>query len=315
MTTYLLQVEPLSTSDLAKLNKFDIQVVPASDVTNDSLSEITISYGWDPEIGERMLAESNSKLSWVQAKSAGVDYLPLDKFIEKNITLTNASGLKALPIAQSAIGYILHFSRGLSHYERQSSWQEYEDQYTIPELPTVIFGTGKIGQQIALYLKALGGTVYGVNTKGRPVAGFDRTFAISDYDETLVDAKVVINVLPGTEDTEHFFNKEFFNKLHNLYLYVNVGRGATTDENALLDAMTNTRVRYAALDVTELEPLPGDSPLWSNPAVLLTQHTTWVEATNPGRAGNLFSVFERNLPAFVNNEPLTVNIVDLTKGY
>ncbi len=65
------------------------------------------------KLGIKILANPESKLKWIQAQSAGVDYLPLKTLQERQITVTNASGLKAVPIAQTVLGYILHFARGL----------------------------------------------------------------------------------------------------------------------------------------------------------------------------------------------------------
>lgn len=246
--------------------------------------------------------------------SAGVDYMPLKELSAQGILLTNASGLKSVPIAQSTIGYMMHFARGLNVYQNRNHWEEFTDQYMLSELPTVIFGTGHIGQQIARYLSAFGTPVYGVNTSGRPVDGFDATFSIDDL-SSLPDVAVVISVLPGTDATKHFFNAETFAHFKKLFLFVNVGRGPTVDQTALLDALDKQDIRYAALDVTEVEPIPDDSPLWHHDNLLLTQHTTWAEHESSGRAGNLFPLFMKNLPDFLAGKPLTTNFVDVSRGY
>jgi phosphoglycerate dehydrogenase-like enzyme len=315
MTQYLLQIEPLTAEQRHFVMNAGFDVLPLNQVSQTNLADIVISYGWDAEIGSQLLALPEVHLRWVQAKSAGVDYLPLADFDRLNIILTNASGLKALPIAQSVIGYILHFARGLNHYQTLHSWAEYEDQYTIPELPALIFGTGSIGQQIARYIKDLGGTAYGVNTRGTTVDGFDNVFATDALTEIPSEVKIIINVLPGTSATDHFFDQSKFEALRDIFLFINIGRGSTVDEAALIAALDAQHIRYAALDVTELEPLPADSPLWQHQNILLTQHTTWVESSTPGRAGNLFRVFEPNLTAFVQNAPFQANVVNLDKGY
>lgn len=296
MSRLLLEVTKLQPQDIAVLHDLDITVVTPDTVTAADISEIEISYGWSTEIGKKILADPTSKLRWVQTMSAGVDYMPLAELADRQVMLTNASGLKSVPIAQSVISYILHFARGLNVYQTQTHWQEFTDQYTISELPTVIFGTGNIGRQIAHYLKALGGRVYGVNTSGHPVDGFD-------------------DVLPGTDTTVNFFNAERFAALGDLYLFINVGRGTTVNQADLIATLQAGTIRQAALDVTLPEPLPDDSPLWQQPNLLLTQHTTWAEHSSAGRAGNLFPLFMRNLPSYLANEPLSVNVVDLTRGY
>jgi len=83
----------------------------------------------------------------------------------------------------------------------------------------------------------------------------------------------------------------------------------------LLAAIDDSRVKYAALDVTTPEPLPKNHPLFDRPQVLLTQHTSWGENANAGRTGGLFRLFEKNVPSFVTNGTIQYNIVNLDKGY
>lgn len=315
MSRLLLEVTKLQPQDITVLHDLDITVVTPDTVTAADISEIEISYGWSTEIGKKILADPTSKLRWVQTMSAGVDYMPLAELADRQVMLTNASGLKSVPIAQSVISYILHFARGLNVYQTQTHWQEFTDQYTISELPTVIFGTGNIGRQIAHYLKALGGRVYGVNTSGHPVDGFDDVVAIDNLGALPDDIAVVVDVLPGTDTTVNFFNAERFATLGDLYLFINVGRGTTVNQADLIASLQAGTIRQAALDVTLPEPLPDDSPLWQQPNLLLTQHTTWAEHSSAGRAGNLFPLFMKNLPSYLANEPLSVNVVDLTRGY
>lgn len=314
MSQLLLAVQPLRDADIAQLTELGVTVATPESISDDILANVTISYGWSATLGAKILAMPNNKLKWVQTMSAGVDYMPLKDLAEQGILLTNASGLKSVPIAQSTVGYIMHFARGLNVYQNRNHWEEFTDQYMLSELPTVIFGTGHIGQQIAHYLSAFNTPVYGVNTSGRPVDGFDATFSIDNL-SSLPDVAVVISVLPGTDATKHFFNAETFAHFKNLFLFVNVGRGSTVDQAALLDALDKQDIRYAALDVTEVEPIPDDSPLWHHENLLLTQHTTWAEHESSGRAGNLFPLFMKNLPDFLAGKPLTTNFVDVTRGY
>jgi phosphoglycerate dehydrogenase-like enzyme len=314
MSQLLLAVQPLREPDIARLNELGVTVTTPEAISDDTLANVTISYGWSATLGPKILSHPNNQLKWIQTMSAGVDYMPLQELAEQGILLTNASGLKSVPIAQSAIGYMMHFARGLNIYQNRNHWEEFTDQYMLSELPTVIFGTGHIGQQIARYLSAFGTSVYGVNTSGRPVDGFEATFRIDDL-SALPEVAVVISVLPGTDATKHFFNTETFNRFKDLFLFVNVGRGSTVDQAALLDALDKQTIRYAALDVTEVEPIPDDSPLWHHDNLLLTQHTTWAEHESTGRAGNLFPLFMKNLPDFLAGKPLTTNFVDVTRGY
>ena len=94
-------------------------------------------------------------------------------------------------------------------------------------------------------------------------------------------------------------------------LYASVGRGNTTDEPALLDALQAGKLGGAVLDVTAKEPLPADNPLWSMPKVLLTQHTA---GGQPGEEDGRIDLLLNNLRRFQQGEPLE-NPIDLSKGY
>ena len=73
----------------------DIDVVTPDTITDAQISDVVISYAWDNRIGDKILAQPDSKLKWIQTQSAGVDYLPLQTLKERGIIVTNASGLKS----------------------------------------------------------------------------------------------------------------------------------------------------------------------------------------------------------------------------
>lgn len=310
MTTKLLALSPLTDANITTLEKYHVTVVTPENITPDDYSDIVISYGWRSKIINKILETPNNQLKWIQSFSAGVDFMPLDELKKHQIILTNTSGQKAVPIAQSVMSYIFYFARGLHVYQTQNYWEPFEQQFTLQELPVVIFGAGRIGQQIAAYLHTFGSTVYGVNTTGHPVGSFENVFAIDNLQEIPKDIAIVINALPGTTDTENFFNKEHLDLFKNLFLFVNIGRGSTVNEQDLLNKLNDGSIQHAALDVTKQEPIPKDSKLWHQDNLLLTQHSTWA-----GESESLFHVFMKNLPDFLTDKPLTYNVVDYERGY
>lgn len=311
----LLAVKGITESNRIFLSQYGVTVVTPDTITAQQIPEIVISYAWDNAIGQQILANPGAKLKWIQTQSAGVDYLPLKKLKDFGVIVTNASGLKAIPIAQTVLSYILYFARGLNIYASRTHWEPYTNQYLITELPVLVFGTGRIGQQIAGHIKAFGGIVYGVNTTGQMVEGFDEVYSMHDYQKALAKSRVVVDGLPGTPETDNFFNNHFFEQVNQLFLFINIGRGTTLNQNDLLAAIDDSRVKYAALDVTTPEPLPKNHPLFDRPQVLLTQHTSWGESVNAGRTGGLFRLFEKNVPYFVKDGTIRYNIVNLDKGY
>lgn len=306
----LLALSPLTDDDIETLKAYDVMVITPDQLTAENYHNIDISYGWDADTINNILATPDHQLKWIQAYSAGVDFMPLDVLKEQNIILTNASGQRSVPIAQSVLSYILYFARGLDKYHSQTSWQPFVNQFILQTLPVVIFGTGQIGQQIAKYLHAFDTPVYGVNTSGHPANNFDKVFAINDLNHLPEDIAIVVDTLPSTDKTNNFFNQNILDSFNELFLFINIGRGATVNEDDLIKKLNDGSIKYAALDVTQIEPIPDDSKLWQTKNLLLTQHSTWA-----GNSEKLFDIFMKNLPSFLSGEPLTINVVNYKIGY
>ncbi|CAH0418260.1 NAD(P)-dependent oxidoreductase [Periweissella ghanensis] len=301
---------------LEELQANDTTVIDFKDLQPEDYPNVSILLGWDAKIGNAILDEPTSKLKWIQTHSAGIDYLPHDKIAAKNITVTNASGVHAEQISQSVIGDILYFTRGLNTHVTNSANKVWDDvtgnTYVLSELKVLILGTGNIGIELAKNLHALHVKVSGINHSGRAVEGFDKTYAIADYATAVKDADIIVNILPGTEETRDFFNDEFFSHIDDLFMFINVGRGFSVDNAALVKAVTAKKVRYVALDVTNPEPLPTDSILWDIPEVLITSHTTGQSHDYNLR---LVRIFQQNLPSYFKDGSFIRNVVDLDKGY
>jgi phosphoglycerate dehydrogenase-like enzyme len=104
--------------------------------------------------------------------------------------------------------------------------------------------------------------------------GAERVFAVAQLDEALANADHVACILPDEASTRGLFDRRALSRMKpSAYLY-NLGRGSAIEESALLEALTTGRIAGAFLDVTELEPLPKDSPLWTAPNLVLTPHAS-----------------------------------------
>ncbi|WP_262927789.1 NAD(P)-dependent oxidoreductase [Microbacterium sp. NIBRBAC000506063] len=138
-----------------------------------------------------------------------------------------------------------------------------------------------------------------------------RTVHPDDLAQVLPEVDAVVVTLPGTDATFHLVGTEFFAALRPGATIVNVGRGTVIDEAALLEALESDAVGFAALDVTEVEPLPADSPLWEHPRVLLSPHTA---ATTRGESRRIAELFAANATRLLDGEEL-VNVVDTVEFY
>jgi len=176
------------------------------------------------------------------------------------------------------------------------------------EQKVMIFGTGEIGQTVARILTFLGADVYGVSLSGKEKEFFTEVKSMESYEARLYEMDYIINTLPLTENTTGLFDSAFFNGVSNVG-FLNVGRGASLDEEALLQALHNKQVRFAVLDVFHNEPLPEENQLWQHPKVWITPHISAVTTPSEG-----VDCFVDTLMKLEENQPLA-NKVDILKGY
>ena len=148
---------------------------------------------------------------------------------------------------------------------------------------------------------ALGGEVTGVRRTQGLAEGADRIVPTKALMAELPNADVVLLCAPHTPETEGMANADFFAAMKPDALFMNLGRGALVDEPALLAALDKGRPGHASLDVTAVEPLPGDSPLWTHPKVTLTPHDS---SQTDGTVIGADDTFLDNLARYLNGDPL-----------
>lgn len=129
--------------------------------------------------------------------------------------------------------------------------------------------------------------------------------------ELLPHSDFVVLTIPETRETHHLFSKKAFDQMKPGSYLINIGRGGTVDESALVEALQSGKLAGAALDVFETEPLPAQSPLWKMPNVILTAHYSGL---TPQYAGRALAIFVDNLRRYTHHEPLR-NVVDKRLGY
>lgn len=231
--------------------------------------------------------------------------------------MDNTSGILAEPIAEYVLGVLFTNCRGISPPVRAGRLM-WTFRLTRPHMTLLkgttadFFGTGHIGDSIANKLHALGLHTLGVSAHGRPAAGFEEVVT-DEYAHTAeTNADILINALPLTSATQHFYNTEFFSGLTKLPLFINIGRGASVDTPALVLALLTQQLRAAALDVVDPEPLPTDSPLWDMGHVLLTPH---ISGTVPHLRELVFKIFNDNHSSLIDSGLLARLTVDLSRGY
>jgi len=222
-------------------------------------------------------------LRWVQTLAAGPDAVLAAGF-DRDVLVTSGSGLHDRPVAEHAMALILSLVRRLPSAARAQAERRWAAELggpqplhpadavtTLLDARVLIWGFGSIAQTLAPMLRQLGAEVRGVARTSGTRSGFS-VVAQDDLEAELAETDVLLMILPAGDGTDRALDAARLAALPQRAYVVNVGRGSTVDEPALVDALVNGRIAGAALDVTAVEPLPQGSPLWDAPNLVITPH-------------------------------------------
>lgn len=222
-----------------------------------------------------------TRLRWVQDLAAGPGAILKAGFAD-SVQITSGRSLHDATVAEHALALTLAAARHLNVAVRAQIGHRWAGEIgglqpldnahgltTLRGARVVVWGFGSIAGTLAPLLSALGAEVVGVARTARRVGDYE---VVADIDEVLSTADVLLMILPGTAATEHSLDARRLALLKPAAWLVNVGRGTTVDEDALVAALRDGRLAGAALDVTAVEPLPATSPLWDLPNLILTPH-------------------------------------------
>ncbi|NQX47403.1 D-2-hydroxyacid dehydrogenase [Paenibacillus tritici] len=278
------------------------------------LSGAEIIIGWGKGIRDTVLRQ-DSPLRWVQAWSAGVEKLPLEALKEREILLTNASGVHAEPITAVILSFMLMFTRNMHtaiRNQQSRRWHSDGQESELTGKTVVIAGTGAIGSETARIAKAFRMKTIGVSRSGRPVENFDQVLTTGELKHSVREADFVINTLPLTDETRGLFDAEIFSACKQGAYYINIGRGVTTHTDDLIAALNSGQLAGAGLDVFETEPLPEDHPLWGMEQVIMTPHCAGV---TDRYADRVVDIFVENMKAYLESGKPSRNLVDYSRQY
>ena len=260
-------------------------------------------------------------VSWVQIFAAGAERcFPSERLSSGAVTLTNMQKMSSPVIAEHAIAMMLALTRNLPEFidgKAQGDWKRgapfTDGMIGVSGRTMLVLGLGGIGTEIARRGAALGMRVVATRNSSRKGPDFVDYVGLSDEMIDLAkDADVIVNALPLTPTTQGLLDEGFFAAAgqSGAPFFINVGRGATVDTDALLNALRSGNLAGAGLDVTDPEPLPADHPLWLEDNVIITPH---VSSWGSDRVRHRLLLME-NIRRYLAGDAL-LNVVDPDKGY
>jgi phosphoglycerate dehydrogenase-like enzyme len=259
---------------------------------------------------------NSSRLRWAHLSSAG--YTRYDTpdlraaFAERQALLTNSSAVFSEPCAQHAFGWLLaevrQFYPAFRTQLTDRAWRQNEIRgkcRLLGEQVILIVGFGSIGRRLAELLRPLAAIVFGYRRHPAPEQ-FAEVIGPDRLDSILAQADHVVNFLPASPSTDRFFDGPRFASMKTGSCYYAIGRGTTTDQQALISALDSGHLSAAYLDVTEPEPLPPEHELWSLPSCYITPHSSGGYENESLR---LVKHFVDNLRRFEARKPLIDRIL------
>jgi phosphoglycerate dehydrogenase-like enzyme len=263
----------------------------------------------------KIVNERQKQLRWVAFTTSGIDSAIKSGGFPKGTIVTNSAGLSGPILAEHAFAFFLFLARRFRESQAAMAKREWIRDELTPSMTSLyqksllIFGMGATGQAAARIGKAFQMRVTAVS-RAYPADGIiDRTFTREQAKDAILGADFILLSMPSTPETRHFVNADLLSAAQSHAILVNVARGDLIDTPALLAALQRSKLGGAGLDVTEQEPLPNDSPLWTAPNLAITPH---IAATGADLKQPMIDALSENLRRFVGGQPLK-NTLDWEK--
>lgn len=255
------------------LKEADFHYCDRTAVTADEVKMADIIIG---NVSISLLGDNAQNLKWLQLNSAGFDGYTDEGVLPKGCILTNATGAYGLAVSEHMLMLTLMLMKKMNLYftdQQKHLWAKEGKVKSIYNSVFLVIGLGDIGGEYARKVKALGGYVIGVGKRAVNHESYlDEYYSIDSLDQLLPRADVVAMVVPGNQETYHLIDENRLNCMKEDAILINCGRGITVDLDVLCEALMKEKIYGAALDVTEIEPLPSDHPAWDVKNLIITPH-------------------------------------------
>jgi len=273
------------------------------------LENVRYALVWKPPWG--FLAQFPN-LKAILALGAGVDPIPSDPALPKDVPLLRLVdvGFPA-QMADYAMYAVLRFQRRMGEIEalqRQARWNQLDPFFT-RDFPVGVMGLGVIGSVVAKRVATAGYTVAGWARSPKRLDGVEVFAGSGTFKKFLSRARVVINALPLTPQTENVLDAAAFASMPRGGYVVNIGRGAHLVDRDLIAALDSGQLDGAMFDVFREEPLPSSHPFWGHPKIIVTPHVA-----APTIASEVQAQVIENIRRLERGES-PLGLVDRDRGY
>ncbi len=254
------------------------------------------------------------RLKWIQSSAAGLDHCLTPPVIDSEIVVTSASGLFANQVAEQTFALLLGLIRSMPVFYRAQQKKEFIRRPTsdLHGRTVGIIGLGGNGRRIAEILSVFQTRILATDffPTHKP-SHVESLWPIDKLDELLRESEILILALPLNENTLGLIDAKKLSRLPKGAILINVARGQVIVEKDLVAALQSGHLSGAGVDVTEVEPLATESPLWEMPNVVITPH---VGAQSRRRLDDTTALICENLRRYFAGEPLW-NVVDKKLGF
>jgi len=292
-----------------------ILVHSPDELTEDATHSEVILHWIGPRDHLRSIFMSCPAVRWVHSRSAGLDRILFPELVQSPVLLTNGSGVFSQTLGEFALGVILYFAKDFRRMLRNQEAGRWE-QFLVEEIAgqTVgIVGYGDIGRAVASRAHAMGMRILALKrhapTSPDPfIAGF---YAPAELTAMLAQCDYIVVAAPLTPETHHMIDDAAFAAMKPNAVVINVGRGPIIDQEAMVRALAEARIKGAGLDVFEEEPIPPGDPIFKLENVLISPHCAdqtkqWLNQA--------MQFFLQQYDRFCNGQSLE-NIVEKHLGY
>ena len=251
------------------------------------------------------LLSLSKRMKFIQTGYAGMDD-PFCQAIlkESNAVIANASSIHAIPISHYVFSQMLRWNKRIDQHiklQDEKNWSPMGGDGELTNKTLLILGYGGIGKEVAKLGKAFGMNVVGIRRNPQPCEFANEVLTMDRIEEYLPVADFMVLALPNSEDTNDLVDKYLLEKLNNLAMLINVGRGNAIKEGDLAEALNSGTISAAALDTTKNEPLEKSSALWTAKNCFISAHDSAHSLLGLPRA---FELFLENVRNFKENRPI-----------